>query len=154
MLTSWNGAANNVVVYLTCLACQGSRPQLLTSRRVSQKPLSRVDGNQLLSERCLLHESVLVPMNRLWKILQTIFTGLVEVILHMFPFHAAAWHASAKSIDSILNDDDTATKESSTILWRGSTQSQLPVIAITVQYLGGFHSMHSAEQIHLPPRQP
>ena len=123
MLVSWDRAANNIVVYFTCLACQGSRPQPVTSRRVSQKPLLRVDGNQLLSERGLLQESVPVQMNRLWKIFQSIIAGSVEVILHIFPFHAAAWHASAKSIDSLLNDNDTATKESSTILWRDSTES-------------------------------
>lgn len=111
-----------------------------------QKTLLRVNG--------LLQEAALVAMDRLWIIFQAIIYGSVEVILHIFPFHAAAWHASAKSIDSLLNDNSADTKKSSTILWRDSTQSQLTVVAITVQYIGDFPSLPSAEQIHLPPRQP
>lgn len=71
-------------------------------------------------------------MDLVWKISQSIIAGAVEVILHIFPFHAAAWHASAKSIHALLNDNDAETKKSATIIWRDSTQSQLTVVAITV----------------------
>ena len=146
MLISWDRACQR----LTCLTRQGSRPQPVafdySSPPTCRKTLLRVNG--------LLQEAALVPMDRLWIIFQSIIYGSVEVVLHIFPFHAAAWHASAKSIDSLLNESSADTKKSSTILWRDSTQSQLTVVAITVQYIGDFPSLPSAEQIHLPPRQP
>ena len=68
-------------------------------------------------------------------VLTTTFRGLLlvvkKLILFAFPFHAAAWRASAESIRTLLNASDTE-KDDLTKLWRDYMQSQLTAVAITV----------------------
>ncbi len=55
--------------------------------------------------------------------------ALVRLVL---PFHAAAWKASSKPIQALLDTTDPVAQDGLTGVWRDTTQSQLNAVGITV----------------------
>lgn len=66
------------------------------------------------------------------KFLEPIVSTAKNLVFLFFPFHAAAWQASADSVKTLLNEPDDKEKDRLTLLWRDCMQSQLSSVAITV----------------------
>jgi hypothetical protein len=63
------------------------------------------------------------------QFLRTIAKGFQFI----FPFHAAAWEATAEPVRHMLNIVDEQSKHQQVELWRKSMQDQLTTTGITVR---------------------